>query len=181
MRALVVIDMQNDFIDGSLGTPEAAEIVPFVVEKIRTWDGLVYATQDTHQRDYLETLEGQVLPVEHCIEGTQGWRLERSVRAALEEGAVRNKSVIYLTKSTFGSKDLAEVLVKVDQEQGIEEIELVGLCTDICVISNALVLKAFLPEVPICVDASCCAGVNAESHQNALEAMKMCQIGIKNG
>ena len=178
MKVLVVIDMQNDFIDGSLGTAEAAAIVPKVVEKIRTWEGPVYATQDTHFSDYLETQEGQILPVEHCIQGTEGWKIEPSVRKALGEGAGQNESVLYLTKSTFGSRDLAELLAKRHREEGIEEIMLVGLCTDICVISNALVLKAFLPEIPISVDASCCAGVTPESHRNALNALRQCQIRV---
>ena len=181
MKVLVVIDMQNDFIDGALGTPEAVGIVPGVAEKIRTWDGPVYATQDTHFPNYLETQEGRILPVVHCIQGTEGWKIESSVRAALTEGAGRNESVLYLTKATFGSRDLAEVLVQRRKEEPIEEIVLIGLCTDICVISNALVLKAFLPEVPITVDAACCAGVNPDSHRNALDAMRMCQIGVVNG
>lgn len=180
MKVLVVIDMQNDFIDGSLGTPEAVEIVPNVVEKIRSWDGLVYATQDTHFANYLDTQEGRILPVPHCIQGTDGWKVERSVRRALEEGAARNESVLYITKATFGSRDLAEILAKRHREETIEEVVLIGLCTDICVISNALVLKAFLPDVPISVDAACCAGVYPQSHLNALEAMKMCHIGIYN-
>lgn len=181
MKVLVVIDMQNDFITGSLGTPEAVEAVPRVVEKIRSWSGgPIYATQDTHFANYLETQEGRVLPVEHCIQGTEGWKIESSVRAALTEGAGRNESVLYLTKATFGSRDLAEVLAQRQRTESIEEIVLVGLCTDICVISNALVLKAFLPEVPITVDAACCAGVNPESHRDALRAMRMCQIGICN-
>lgn len=180
MKVLVIIDMQNDFIDGSLGTPEAVQIVPRVVEKIRSWDGLIYATQDTHFPDYLDTQEGQILPVEHCIQGTWGWSIEPTVRQALTEGASRNESTLYVTKATFGSCDLAELLAKRDREESIEEIQLAGLCTDICVISNALVLKAFMPDVPIAVDAACCAGVNPESHWNALNAMKMCQIGIYN-
>ena len=156
MKVLVVIDMQNDFITGSLGTPEAEAVVPRVTEKIRTWSGgPIYATQDTHFPNYLETQEGRILPVEHCI--------------------------LYLTKATFGSRDLAEVLVQRRKEEPIEEIVLIGLCTDICVISNALVLKAFLPEVTITVDAACCAGVNPDSHRNALDAMRMCQIGVVNG
>lgn len=180
MKVLVVVDMQNDFIDGSLGTPEAAAVVPRVVEKIRSWDGPVYATQDTHFPDYLETQEGRILPVEHCIQGTEGWKIAPSVREALTEGAKRNESVLYLTKATFGSRDLAEQLARRHGEEPIEEIVLIGLCTDICVISNALVLKAFLPETPITVDAACCAGVTPESHQNALEAMKLCQIKVYN-
>lgn len=180
MKVLVVIDMQNDFIDGALGTPEAVGVVPRVIEKIRSWDGAVYATQDTHQPDYLETQEGRLLPVAHCIQGTHGWSLAPGVRRALTEGVGRNESTLYVTKTTFGSRDLAELLAKRSGEEAIEEIALVGLCTDICVISNALVLKAFLPDVPISVDASCCAGVTPESHRSALAAMKMCQIRVDN-
>jgi len=174
MKILVVVDMQNDFIDGALGTPEAQKIVPAVAEKIKNWKGVVYATQDTHQPDYLTTQEGRNLPVTHCIEGTPGWELAPAIREALTDFTC-------LTKPTFGSRALAEALVTANRSDPIEEIELAGLCTDICVISNALVLKAFLPEVPITVDAACCAGVTPESHRNALAAMKMCQIGIANG
>lgn len=181
MKVLVVIDMQNDFITGALGTPEAEAVVPRVAEKIRAWTGgPVYATQDTHFSNYLETQEGRILPVEHCIQGTEGWKIESTVRAALADGAARSESVLYLTKATFGSRDLAEVLAQRQREEPIEEIVLIGLCTDICVISNALVLKAFLPETLITVDASCCAGVNPDSHRNALAAMRMCQIGVVN-
>ncbi|MDE7246110.1 MAG: cysteine hydrolase [Oscillospiraceae bacterium] len=176
MKILVVVDMQNDFIDGALGTPEAVGIVPHVVEKIRNWEGLVYATQDTHSAGYLETQEGRILPVPHCIEGTPGWQLADSVFAALQE----RQEVRRLRKPAFGSRDLGEELEKLNRTSPVEEIELVGLCTDICVISNALLLKAFLPEVPVAVDASRCAGVTPESHQNALNAMKMCQITIRN-
>lgn len=173
MKVLVVVDMQNDFIDGALGTPEAREIVPRVAEKIRSWEGPVYATQDTHQRDYLSTQEGRVLPVEHCLEGSHGWELAPAIREALRDFTC-------LAKPTFGCRALAETLALFQQDQLVEEIELVGLCTDICVISNALLLKAFLPEVPLAVDASCCAGVSPASHRNALEAMKMCQIRVYN-
>ena len=174
MKILVVVDMQNDFIDGALGTPEAVAIVPKVAEKIRTWNGEVYATQDTHQADYLTTQEGKNLPVVHCVEGTPGWEIAPAIREAMT-------NFTCLTKPTFGSRSLAETLVIVNQHEAIEEIVLVGLCTDICVISNAMVLKAFLPEVPIRVDAACCAGVTPESHRNALTAMQMCQIAIDNG
>lgn len=180
MKVLVVIDMQNDFIDGTLGTPEAVKIVPNVVEKIKNWDGVVYATQDTHFKDYLETQEGKILPVEHCIQGSYGWKLEASVHAALKEGAMRNESTLYVTKSTFGSRDLAEILAQRNKTEKFEEIQLVGLCTDICVIANALVLKTFLPEVPLAVDAACCAGVAPNGHQGALDAMKACQVKIYN-
>lgn len=174
MRVLVVVDMQNDFIDGALGTAEAAAIVPGVVEKIRSWTGEVYATQDTHQTDYLTTQEGRNLPVPHCVEGTRGWEIAPAVREAMTDCTV-------LTKPAFGSRSLAETLAAAHERRPIEEIVLVGLCTDICVISNALLLKAFLPEVPIRVDAGCCAGVTPESHRNALEAMRQCQIAVDNG
>lgn len=170
-KMLVVVDMQNDFITGSLGTPEAQAIVPKVVEKIQGFEGLVLYTQDTHGADYLQTQEGRNLPVEHCLKGTWGWQLEPRVEA------VRTSTPI--EKSTFGSKGLAEVLkARHTYEEPLEKIQLVGLCTDICVISNALLLKAYLPEVPLTVDASCCAGVTPESHQRALEAMETCQIHV---
>lgn len=172
MKVLIVVDMQNDFIDGSLGTLEAVRIVPNVVEKIRAWDGPVYATQDTHYENYLQTQEGRALPVEHCIQNTSGWQIAPAVRVALGQDAV------CLTKPTFGSRELAEALAKL--EEPIEEIELIGLCTDICVISNALLVKAFLPEAEVAVDAACCAGVTTESHKNALAAMKVCQITVEN-
>lgn len=172
-RVLVVVDMQNDFITGSLGTQEAQAIVPRVVEKIRSFPGQVYFTQDTHGRDYPQTQEGRNLPVEHCVKGTWGWELEPRVEA------VRASTPI--EKPTFGSKGLAEVLKARNTYDGpLEEIQLVGLCTDICVISNALLLKAFLPEVPISVDAGCCAGVTPESHRRALDAMEACQVRIDN-
>lgn len=176
MKILVVIDMQNDFINGALGTPEAVQIVPKVVEKIKSWDGIVCATQDTHFDNYLDTQEGKILPVEHCINGTHGWNIAEDVQAALT--AAQSDSTLYVTKGTFGSRDLAETLSQWNTIEPIEEVQLVGLCTDICVISNALVLKAFLPEVPLAVDAACCAGVTPESHRNALAAMKACQVKV---
>ena len=169
MNVLIVIDMQNDFIDGALGTKEAEAIVPRVVEKIRNFDGMVLATRDTHEADYLQTQEGKNLPVEHCIRGKNGWELRSEIQELI--------STEVMDKPTFGSRKLAEFLKK--QETEIDSITLVGLCTDICVISNAMVLKAFMPEIPITVDASCCAGVTPESHERALEAMKVCQIHIE--
>ena len=170
-KILVVIDMQNDFVDGALGTPEAAGIVDAVVKKIRSYEGeTVYATRDTHQRDYLNTQEGKNLPVEHCIEGTKGWELNDRVAEALKDGKV-------IDKPTFGSVNLVYELSQIGAREEVE-IELVGLCTDICVVSNALLLKAAMPEVKISVDASCCAGVTPESHQAALTTMKMCQIQV---
>ena len=170
-KILVVVDLQNDFVTGALGTQEAQAIVPRVCEKIRNFPGPVYYTQDTHGEDYLQTQEGKYLPVEHCIRGTWGWQLEPRVEALRDS--------IPIEKPTFGSKGLADVLKARHTYEGpLEEIQLVGLCTDICVISNALLLKAYLPEVKITVDASCCAGVTPESHQRALEAMKACQVEI---
>ena len=170
-KILVVVDLQNDFVTGALGTQEAQAIVPRVCEKIRNFPGPVYYTQDTHGEDYLQTQEGKYLPVEHCIRGTWGWQLEPRVEALRDSTPIE--------KPTFGSKGLADVLKARHTYEGpLEEIQLVGLCTDICVISNALLLKTYLPGVKITVDASCCAGVTPESHQRALEAMKACQVEI---
>ena len=172
MQILVVVDMQKDFIDGALGTPEAVAIVPRVVQKVRDFSGTVFFTRDTHSPAYLATQEGKHLPVEHCIQGTPGWQLAQELQPLCGGQPV--------DKPTFGSVQLAQRLEKLHREQGIDDITLVGLCTDICVISNALLLKAFLPEVPIQVDAACCAGVTPQSHSNALQAMKMCQIEVLN-
>ncbi|MCM1112580.1 MAG: cysteine hydrolase [Muribaculum sp.] len=171
MKILVVVDMQKDFIDGALGTKEAQAIVPKVVQKIREFDGMVVATRDTHQSDYLTTQEGRNLPVEHCIEGTDGWQIHPKVAALLTEEPVN--------KPAFGSVELGERLRQFGEREKIESITLIGLCTDICVISNAMILKAALPEVPVIVDAECCAGVSPESHLRALEAMKVCQIQLE--
>lgn len=170
MNVLVVVDMQNDFIDGALGTKEAVAIVPRVVEKIKGFDGIVLATRDTHGKDYLSTQEGKNLPVEHCIKGSEGWKIREEIEALLQEEPI--------DKPTFGSSALGEKLVRINENEKIDTITFIGLCTDICVISNAMIAKAFLPEVPVLVDASCCAGVSVESHTQALEAMKMCQIQI---
>lgn len=170
MNILVVVDMQNDFIDGSLGTKEAQSIVPKVLEKIQNFDGMVFATRDTHGEDYLDTAEGRKLPVRHCIRETDGWQIRQEIAELLTEPPI--------DKVTFGSRELVKKLEEVHGKTPIESITLIGLCTDICVISNALLCKAFLPEVPVQVDAQCCAGVTVESHMQALEAMKMCQIDI---
>lgn len=167
-KVLIVVDMQNDFVDGALGTKEAVKIVPAVTDKVKAAinnNNMVIFTKDTHYSNYLETAEGKNLPVEHCIKGSNGWE----IISALNKYA---QNVI--EKNTFGSTILP------DKVKEYNEIELIGLCTDICVISNALLLKAHFPEKDICVDASCCAGVTPESHNNALEAMKMCQIKINN-
>ena len=169
MKLLIVVDMQNDFIDGALGSPEAAAIVPYVKERIQSFDGKVLFTRDTHFADYLNTQEGRNLPVPHCIKNTDGWQ----IRAELDQ--LRKTEAI--DKITFGSTDLVSII---GAESNVEQITLMGLCTDICVISNAMLIKAFYPEIPVAVDAMGCAGVTPDSHLNALNAMKMCQIEILN-
>ncbi len=169
---LLVIDMQNDFIDGALGTPEAVGIVENVVRKVREFAGTVIFTRDTHEDAYMQTQEGRNLPVPHCIRGTHGWEICDALLPYVQGDVI--------DKVTFGSSELGGILKKMDAEDPVGSITLVGLCTDICVISNAMIAKAFLPEVPVTVDASCCAGVTPESHKNALAAMKMCQIKIEN-
>lgn len=169
MKLLIVVDMQNDFIDGALGTTEAVAIVPNVAKKIadtRAAGEVVIFTRDTHQKNYLETQEGKNLPVLHCVEGSEGW----NISSKLEVG----DSLIF-NKPSFGSMELADYVASLND---LEEIELIGLCTGICVISNAFILKAKLPEVKITVDASCCACVSPESHKTALSAMKLCQISV---
>lgn len=169
---LVVVDMQKDFVDGALSTKEAVAILPAVAEKIRTFDGEIFVTYDTHFEDYMDTAEGKKLPVPHCIKGTDGWELHEEVAAALE-----GKTYTAVEKPTFGSVDLPEYIA---QAAGTEEFSatLIGLCTDICVVSNALLLKAHFPEDTIMVDAACCAGVTPESHAAALETMCSCQIDV---
>ena len=171
-KILLVIDMQNDFINGALGTPEAEAIVDRVAEEIGKYPaGDVIATRDTHPENYLETQEGRNLPVVHCVKGTTGWELHPKIAAALKDAEV-------IDKPTFGSKELAEKLA-LQAELDELEITLVGLCTDICVVSNALLVKAFLPETTVRVIADCCAGVTPESHKAALDTMRMCQIQIQ--
>lgn len=167
---LIVVDMQNDFIDGALGTAEAVAIVPQVLKKIENFKGKIIFTRDTHPENYMETQEGRNLPVPHCIEGSFGWQIREELTGHGEATVI--------DKPTFGSPELGKLLLELEAEEHISSICLIGLCTDICVISNALLCKAFLPEVPISVDAACCAGVTVQSHLNALEAMKMCQIKI---
>lgn len=175
MKVLVAVDMQNDFINGVLGTKEAEAIVPGVVEMIRKFDGKIIATRDTHGEGYLSSEEGRHLPVPHCLKGTEGWEICSEVQEAL----LGKPGHIIIDKPAFGSKELGEYVKKLDgTENPVEEITLIGLCTDICVISNALLLKAYLPEVPVRVVASCCAGVTPQSHDQALEAMKICQVEI---
>ncbi len=173
MDILVVVDMQNDFIDGSLGTAEAVSIVPAVKEKIMNFSGRVLFTRDTHPENYLETQEGKNLPVKHCIKDTEGWQIRSELDALRKEAPI--------DKPSFGSVGLAQLLKAYnDYEEKIGSITLIGLCTDICVISNAMIIKAYLPETPIFVDAACCAGVTPESHERALDAMALCQIKVLN-
>ena len=170
-KILIVIDMQNDFIDGALGTAEVVAIVPKVKDKIRAYvPEDIIVTMDTHEADYMQTQEGRNLPVEHCIRGTKGWELREDIAELLADATVYEKP-------TFGSMQLAEDLAALSRQEEIE-LELVGLCTDICVVSNALLLKAAMPEVRVTVDASCCAGVTPQLHEAALNTMRSCQIGV---
>ena len=168
MKILIVVDMQKDFIDGALGTPEAVAIVPAVKALIEGFEGSVYFTRDTHFENYMQTEEGKHLPVPHCIKDTEGWQIHPALDAL--------RTTAPIDKVTFGSKELISLLA--EQKEEVESITLCGLCTDICVISNALLIKAYYPEIPLYVVSSACAGVTPESHQNALAAMSMCQIGI---
>lgn len=177
MKFLVVVDMQKDFIDGALGTQEAVAIVPKVVEKIKGFNGKIIATMDTHHENYLDTQEGKMLPVPHCIKMAAGWEMNGDIAKAIEESG--NPYEIYM-KPTFGSVRMATNVAAANDKEPIDEVVLVGLCTDICVVSNALLLKAFMPEVKVTVDAACCAGVTPESHLSALKTMQMCQVNVEN-
>lgn len=170
---LIVVDMQKDFVDGALGTPEAVAIVPSVCEYIRSFEGEIVVTYDTHATDYLTTAEGQKLPVEHCIKGTPGWRLDGAVASALN-----GKDYTAVEKPTFGSTMLPSLIAQRAGEEDFS-VTLMGLCTDICVVSNALLLKAHFPERTIAVVGSCCAGVTPATHIAALQTMQMCQIEIQ--
>ena len=166
-KLLIAVDLQKDFIDGVLGTREAQSILPAVRERLaraRAEGETIVFTRDTHTKDYLKTQEGQNLPMEHCLYQTDGWQIA--------DGLLEGERTF--NKPAFGSTELAEYVRK----EGFEQVELIGVCTDICVISNALILKAVLPQTPIAVRAHCCAGVSVQSHENALEAMRMCQIDI---
>ena len=168
MKILVVVDMQNDFIDGALGTPEAVAIVPRVINKIKEYEkngDMIIYTKDTHFDNYLDTQEGKNLPVKHCIKGTHGHNIPSDIQRGHD---------FVIEKLTFGSVDLAEKLKSME----FDEIELVGLCTDICVVSNALLVKASFPEKKVTVDSSCSAGVTPETHEAALTTMKMCQVNV---
>lgn len=171
-KILVVVDMQNDFINGSLGSKQAAAIVDNAVNKIKEFDGEIFVTLDTHFENYLQTSEGKKLPVAHCIKNTNGWELNDKIRSALDK-----HNFTRVEKNTFGSVELASLIRSAVGNDDFS-IELIGLCTDICVVSNALILKANFPEVPITVDSSCCAGVTPQMHDAAIETMKSCQIDI---
>lgn len=170
---LVVVDMQNDFIDGALGTPEAQAILPGVIEKVRSFPGRVLYTLDTHGEDYLDTQEGANLPVVHCVKGTPGWQVPDALAAALAE-----KDARAYEKPSFGSVELARDLAGMNEKEPVSLIEFVGVCTDICVVSNTLLAKAYLPEVPVAVEASLCAGVTPEAHEAALATMASCQVNV---
>ena len=171
-KILVVVDIQNDFVDGALGTPEAVAIIDNAAEKIKNFDGDIFVTYDTHYENYMGTLEGKKLPVPHCIKGTDGWQLNGKIADALN-----NKKYKTVEKLTFGSVELPELVKEVIGDD-TAEITLIGLCTDICVVSNALLLKANLLDCEIFIDASCCAGVTPDTHNAALETMKCCQINV---
>lgn len=171
-KVLVVVDIQNDFVDGALGTPEAVAIVDAAAEKIKSFDGDVFVTYDTHYDNYMDTLEGKKLPVPHCIKGTNGWELTPKIANAL-----MGKDYTAVEKLTFGSVDLPQ-LVKEKIGNQKAEITLIGLCTDICVVSNALLLKANILDSEIFVDSACCAGVTRDTHNAALDTMRCCQINI---
>lgn len=171
MKYLIVVDMQNDFVDGALGSKEAVAILPAVLKKVKEFDGKVIFTRDTHGEDYLETQEGKYLPVPHCIKGTEGRELIPELRRMAEE-----KDALIFDKPVFGSTLLTEEMCRIYEAGDLESVTLIGLCTDICVISNALMLKSFMPELPIFCDPSCCAGVTPEKHEAALEVMRSCQI-----
>ena len=172
-KFLIVVDMQKDFVDGALGTKEAVAIVPNVVKKIEDFDGEIFATLDTHFDNYMETSEGKNLPVPHCIKNTDGWLLDKEVKAALDK-----KGFTAVEKNTFGSTDLPALIKDRAGEEELS-IELIGLCTDICVVSNALILKASFPEADIKIDPECCAGVTPEAHIAAIKTMASCQIFAK--
>lgn len=171
-KILVVVDIQNDFVDGALGTPEAQAIIDNAADKIKNFDGDIFVTYDTHYENYMDTLEGKKLPVPHCIKGTDGWQLNAKIADALND-----KKYKTVEKLTFGSVELPE-LVKEAIGDETAEVTLIGLCTDICVVSNALLLKANFLDSEITVDSSCCAGVTPETHTAALETMRCCQINI---
>lgn len=206
IKVLAVIDVQNDFITGTLANKDAQKAVPHIVDKILAFDGdAIYLTLDTHYFDYLKSSEGKKLPVEHCLINTDGWKIEDSIYQAVLEKAKQGCEIKYIRKNTFGSVDpvyvddiestttLKDAILKLEKERTFQyikdngyidyipmEIEMCGFCTDICVISNALILKAYTHYfAEITVDSKCCAGVTSEKHEAALEVMRSCQINVK--
>lgn len=188
MKIVVVVDMQNDFVTGPLGSPEAQAIVPVMVDRLKEYDDgntLVLFTKDTHFNDYLETQEGQNLPIQHCIYMTDGWSICKDISSYVDHanflhyssGKIINSRIL---KDTFGSISLGELIKDASEKANVESITFMGVCTDICVVSNALLTKAFVPDIPVIVDASCCAGTTVEKHKAALETMKSCQIKVVN-
>lgn len=173
MEIFVVVDMQYDFVYGSLGTEEAKAIVPNVVKKVNEWKGKVIYTLDTHEEDYLTTQEGRLLPISHCIRGTKGQEIIDDLKAT-----EHFCDALFFEKNTFGSVELAQYLKQLAEKEEIEQITFAGVCTDICVVSNALMVKAYLTETPVAVSASCCAGLTPEKHRNALDVMASCQIEV---
>lgn len=173
MKYLIVVDMQNDFTYGSLRNPEAIILIPVIENKIKNFDGKIIFTRDTHLYNYMSTQEGRKLPIPHCMDGTDGWEIVKE----LDELRILYEADV-IDKPAFGSMELCRRLCNINEVDPIEEIELVGVCTDICVISNAMILKSALPEVRIVVDSRCCAGVTRKSHQTALDAMQACQIDV---
>lgn len=185
MKVLVIVDMQNDFIFGPLGTAESKAVVPVMVERLKEYEQeqpLVLFTKDTHHSDYMDTYEGQNLPIPHCVEDTMGWSICKNISSVVD----RNPNFYFYSdedimssriyKNTFGSIRLAELIN--EYEDQIDEVIFMGVCTDICVVSNALLVKAYCPELKITVDASCCAGTTPENHKAALQTMKMCHINV---
>lgn len=169
---LVVVDIQNDFVTGSLGTNEAVAIIDNCVDKIKNFDGEIVVTYDTHNNDYLNTAEGRKLPVEHCIKDTDGWKLNEKI-----ENVLAGRKYIAVEKPTFGCLELPKIIENLAQDEPFD-ITLIGLCTDICVVSNALILKAAFYESEVYVDSLCCAGVSVETHNAALDTMRCCQINV---
>lgn len=189
MKVVIIVDMQNDFIDGSLGTPEAQAIVPIMKkrlqEKYDSEDTVAVFTKDTHKDNYLETYEGINLPVEHCIEGTQGWYIHDDIAKVVDEGnfsKVTSETIVdgRVIKETFGAPRLLNIIDAIYQVRDIDEIIFMGVCTDICVISNALMCRSVFPAIPMIVEADCCAGSTPDHHEAALDVMASCQISIIN-
>lgn len=170
-NVLIIVDVQNDFVTGALGSEDAAAVTDAIIERAARFEGTVMLTQDTHEEDYLGTQEGRRLPVEHCLRGSWGWQLVDGLQKLAES---RNWKTY--EKPTFGSVELARDLAARHEQRPFASVELIGFCTDICVVSNALLIKAFLPDVPVKVDAALCAGVTPASHAAALSTMASCQI-----